>query len=266
MARQELAHFLRERRQRLSPEQVGMRAGRGRRTPGLRREEVAERANISVDYYIRLEQARGSHPSPTILDAVAGALRLRPGERTHLFRLADTAPRPSASPKRDVSPYVEGLMRRLPHAAAVVQDACYDIIAQNPLADALLGEPSAEPNLARRRFLGDGIAQEVDGAEEFGRIAVARLRVAAARYPQDARLRHLLTELRRASDEFNAMWHTHPVHTPGHRAKVLAHPEAGEFRVNCDAIALPDDQQLVFITADPASHAEQVFRELAEHE
>lgn len=262
MARQELAGFLRDRRQRLRPDQAGLRDGHGRRTPGLRREEVAERANISVEYYVRLEQARGPRPSPPILDALASALQLRPAERSHLFQLVGTTPRPPAAPVRRVSPYVAGLMQRLPNTGVVVEDACYDVIAFNSLAEALLGDLAREPNLARRRFLGDGLAQETEGAEEFGTLAVARLRSAAAHYPDDARLQGLLAELHAHSEEFNAIWRSHPVHTPGHRTKTLTHPEIGEVRVNCDAFALPDDQQLIFITADPDSSAERTFQQL----
>lgn len=262
MNRRELARFLRDRRGRLRPAQVGLRVGRGRRTPGLRREEVAELANISVDYYVRLEQARGPRPSAPILDAVVNALRLRSAERDHVFRLAETTPQPPATPARDVSPHVVELMRRLPHSGAVVQDACYDVIGYNPLAEALLGDLAVDPNLARRRFLGDGLARETDGAAEFGTIAVARLRCAAARYPHDARLNELLADLHAGSEEFGAIWRSHPVHAPGHRSKTLTHPEIGDIRVNCDALALPDDQQLVFITADPGSRAERAFRHL----
>lgn len=262
MTRRELAGFLRDRRERLRPADVGIRPGRGRRTPGLRREEVAECANVSVDYYVRLEQARGPRPSAAILGAVADALRLSDAERGHLFRLAEIAPEPPAAPVRCVSPYVAGLMRRLPDAGAVVQDACYDVIFYNPLAEALLGDLADEPNLARRRFLGDGFAREIRGGQEFGTIAVARLRNAAARYPHDPRLNDLFTELHAGSDEFAGLWRSHPVHTPGHRRKVLAHPEVGDVRVNCDAIPLPDDQQLVFITADPGSRAERAFQHL----
>ncbi|GAA3437531.1 helix-turn-helix transcriptional regulator [Kutzneria kofuensis] len=262
MSKEELARFLRDRRGRLRPVDVGLPAAGRRRTPGLRREEVAGLAAMSVDYYARLEQARGPRPSPRILDSLADALRLPPAERRHLFRLADTVPTPPPGPARQVRPYVADLLRRIPEAGAVVTDATYEIIAWNPLAAALLGDLRHEPNLARRRFLRPDLHRS-SGAEEFGEIAVARLRGAAARYPGDRRLARLLADLR-ASREFVHIWDTNPVRTPGHRSKTLDHPTLGPLRVNCDILAVPDDdQQVVFITADPGTHTARLFRTLA---
>jgi transcriptional regulator with XRE-family HTH domain len=263
MARQELAVFLRDRRQGLRPADVGLPAGSRRRTPGLRREEVAGLAAMSVEYYARLEQARGPRPSPRILDALTGALRLSPAERAHLFRLAGASPLPPPGPVRQVRPHVAGLLRRLPSTAVVVTDASYDVIAANPLARALLGGLGEEPNLARRRFLGHS-SRETSGAEEFGSIAVARLRAAADRYPRDQRLARLLAELRAGSEEFAAIWETNPVRAPGHRVKTFAHPEVGPVRVNCDVLVIPeDDQQVVFVTADPGSPSARALRHLS---
>jgi transcriptional regulator with XRE-family HTH domain len=262
MARQELARFLRDRREDLRPADVGLPAGPRRRTPGLRREEVAGLANMSVDYYARLEQARGPHPSPRILDAITGALRLTPAERTHLFRLAGANPTPPAGPARQVRPYVADLLRRMPEAGAIVTDATYDVIAWNPLAEVLLGDLSQEPNLARRRFLHLS-PHESSGAEEFGHIAVARLRSAADRYPRDEPLARLLAELRAGSEEFVEVWDTNPVRAPGHRAKTVTHPEIGRLRLNCDVLTVPDDdQQVVFITADPGTPSARALRHL----
>jgi transcriptional regulator with XRE-family HTH domain len=263
MARRELARFLRDRRAGLRPVDVGLPAGPRRRTPGLRREEVADRARMSVDYYVRLEQARGPRPSPRILESLAGALRLQPVERKHLFRLAGVVPEPSAGPPRTVRPYVAGLLGRMPETAAVVTAATYDVIAWNPLAEALLGNLRAQPNLARRRFL---FRDEVltTGHEEFGEIAVARLRAAADRYPCDAALTGLLAELRTGSAEFNEVWAANPVRAPGHRTKTMTHPELGRLRINCDVLAVPDDdQQVVFMTADPATPTARALRHLA---
>jgi transcriptional regulator with XRE-family HTH domain len=263
MAKQELALFLRDRRENLRPADVGLPAGPRRRTPGLRREEVAGLAAMSVEYYARLEQARGPHPSPRILDALTGALRLTQAERAHLFRLAGTSPLPPPGPVRRVRPHVAGLLRRLPDTAAVVTDAGYDVIAANPLARALLGGLDQEPNLARRRFL-DATWRESSGAEEFGHIAVARLRGAADRYPRDARLAALLAELRTSSEEFVAIWDTNPVRAPGHRSKTFSHPEVGPVRVNCDVLTIPeDDQQVVFVTADPGTPSARALRHLS---
>lgn len=263
MAQAELARFLRDRREDLRPEAVGLPAGPRRRTPGLRREEVAILADMSVDYYVRLEQARGPHPSPRILDSLAGALRLNAAERSHLYRLAGSNPAPPAGPVRAVRPYVADLLLRLPETAAVVTAATYDVIAFNPLAEALLGGLRREPNLARRRFLGLS-TYESSSAEEFGPIAVARLRSAADRYPGDRRLAALLAELRANSEEFVSIWASNPVRAPGHRVKTITHATLGPLRVNCDVLTIAeDDQQVVFITADPGSPPARALRRLA---
>lgn len=264
MARAELGRFLRERREELRPADVGLPGGGARRrTPGLRREEVALLADMSVDYYIRLEQARGPHPSARILESLARTLRLDPALRTHLFRLAGAVPSPPPSAVRAVRPYVADLLRRLPETAAVVTAATYDVIAFNPLAEALLGDLRREPNLARRRFLGLR-SYESSSAEEFGYIAVSRLRGAADRYPRDRRLAALVAELRAESEEFASIWRDNPVRAPGHRVKTIAHPALGSLRVNCDVLTIPeDDQQVVFITADPGSPSARAFHQLA---
>jgi transcriptional regulator with XRE-family HTH domain len=266
MARVELARFLRERREELRPEAAGLpgRDGTRRRTPGLRREEVAALAHVSVDYYVRLEQARGPRPSARVLDGLAVALRLGPPERAHLFRLAGVAPPPPAVPARRVRPYVVDLLHRMPLAGAVVTDAAYDVVAWNPLADALLGGLAAEPNLARRRFLRGG-QRSGSGPEEFAHYAVARLRASADRYPGDPRLAGLLAELRTGSEEFTRIWDSNPVRAPGHRSKTLAHPEVGPLRVDCDVLPLPeDDQQVVFMTAEPGTPAARALKHLSE--
>ncbi|MFE2629059.1 helix-turn-helix transcriptional regulator [Streptomyces sp. NPDC059374] len=267
MARQELARFLRVRRSGLLPHQVGLpTTGGARRTPGLRREEMAELAHLSVDYYTRLEQARGPRPSPRILDGLARALRLTPAERSHLFRLAGSDTPPARHAVRQVRPHVARMLERLPLTAAVVTDAAYGVVAWNSLAQALLGgDPGRRPvNLARRRFLGEGAAYTDSGAEEFGQIVVARLRRAADRYPDDPGLAGLLAELHAGSEEFRHIWQTRPVHAPGHRTKTFEHPQAGRLRLNCDVLLVPeDDQEVVLITADPGSPTTRALRRLA---
>jgi len=262
VARQDLARFLRERREGLRPADAGLAAGPRRRTPGLRREEVAELASMSVEYYARLEQARGSRPSPRILDSIARALRLEPAERAHLYRLAGVLPAAPEGPSRQVRPHIACLLERLEDTAAIVTAATYDVIAWNPLAGALFGLQGM-PNLARRRFLH---RDEVltSGHEDFGEIAVSRLRAASARYPQDAGLATLLADLRAGSDEFGVIWDTYPVRVAGHRTKSVLHPEVGRLQVSCDVLTVPDDdQQVVFITADPASRSARALRHLA---
>ena len=261
MTQHELGQFLRDRRAARRPDDCGLQAGRRRRTPGLRREEVASLANMSVDYYVRLEQARGPHPSPRILDGISSALRLDRAQRLQLFRLAGAHPAPAAAPSRRVRPYVAGMLARMPDAAIVVTDATYDVVAATPLARVLLGHLDEQRNLARRRFLGG--ARWSSASDEFAEIAVARLRGAAARYPRDSRVTALVDELRAGSKEFDDIWRTNPARLPGHRTKTVEHPHGGRLRVNCDVLAVPeDDQQVVFMTADPGSPDERALREL----
>src|SRR5579875_832038 len=263
MARQELASFLRDRREALHPADVGLPAGSRRRTPGLRREEVAGLANMSAEYYARLEQARGPRPSAPVLDGVAGALRLTAAERAHLFRLAGLARPTPAGPPRRVRPHVAGLLTRMPGTAAIVTAASYDVIAWNPLAEVLLGDLRGR-NLARRRFLPGGGLIVSAGQEDFAEIAVARLQAAADRYPHDPGLAALLAELRAGSEEFTQVWDTHPVRTPGHRTKTIQHPQAGPLRVHCDVLSVPeDDQQVVLVTTDPGSASARGVQRLA---
>ncbi|HEX7301782.1 helix-turn-helix transcriptional regulator [Lentzea sp.] len=263
MARQELARFLRERRTVLRPHDVGLTAtGTDRRTPGLRREEVADLAHMSVDYYARLEQARGPRPSDRILEGLSRALLLTSAERSHLFRLAGTVTPPAASAVRGVRPHVARMLERLPGTAAIVTDASYGVVAWNPLAEMLLGLGDGTTNLARRRFLGS--TYESSSAEEFGHVVVARLQRAAERYPHDPQLAALLDELHAGSEEFRRIWRTRPVHAPGHRTKTIRHPDAGTLRLNCDVLLVPeDDQEVVLVTADAGSPSARTLSRLA---
>ncbi len=158
MDTEELGAFLRSRRERLRPEDVGMPSGTRRRTPGLRREEVAVLAHISTEYYIRLEQARAPRPSGEVLGAVAAALRLTAAETDHLHVLAGAAPPTAGLHRRDVRPSILTLLERLPGTAGLVLSAAFEVLACNALAAALMEDFSAldpdERNLARRAFLG----------------------------------------------------------------------------------------------------------------
>jgi transcriptional regulator with XRE-family HTH domain len=267
MARQELARFLRDRRAGLRPDDIGLSpTGTARRTPGLRREEVAHLAHMSVDYYTRLEQARGPRPSTRILEALAGALRLTPAERSHLFRLAGSSAPPGGNAVRQVPAHVARMLQRLPQTAAIVTDAAYGVVAWNPLARALLGGDlsGGTTNLARRRFLGSERRYDSSSTEEFGHIVVARLRRAADRYPRDPQLAALLADLHAGSEEFRRIWQLRPVHAPRHRTKTLDHPDVGPLRLNCDVLLVPEeDLEVVLITADPRSSASRTLRRLA---
>ena len=259
MSKAELAAFLRDRRTRLRPAQTD---GRTRRTPGLRRQEVADLASMSVEYYTRLEQGRGARPSARILDSLSVALQLGRADHARLFALAAVAPAPPRAVPRTVRPHVAALLHRMPGTAAIVTAATYDVVAWNPLAEALIGELGTHPNLARRYFLqGRHWSSDSDG---FAEVVVARLRAAATRYPADPTLEELLRELREGSHQFEELWRKDPTRTPGHRVKTVLHPVVGRFRVTCDVLLVPeDDQQVVLITAEPGSLDERALLSLA---
>jgi transcriptional regulator with XRE-family HTH domain len=271
MDRQELAAFLRSRRERLQPSQVGLPARQRRRTPGLRREDVAQLAYISTEYYTRLEQARSSRPSRRVLAGIVRALRLSDAERDHLYHLAGEAPGPPPGPIREVRQSILDLLDRLPQAAAMMLDAAFEVIAWNPLATALMEDFSALPprerNLIRRLFLHPDPAQRhygLSNAEEFGQFVTGHLRAAAARYPDSPDIRALVDELAAGSDEFATLWASHHVRTPFPLRKTMRHPAVGPITLNCDILALPDqDQHVVIFTADPGSTSDQALRLLA---
>lgn len=264
--------FLRSRRERTAPADVGLPAGRRRRTPGLRREEAARLAFISTEYYTRLEQGRGPRPSREVLAGLARALRLSDAERDHLHHLAGEPPGPPPGPPREVRQSVLDLLHRLPQAAAFVTSAAFEVIAWNDLAAALMEDFSAVPrrdrNLVRRAFLGPHLQgagrDDGSGAGEFGRHSVGRLRAAAARYPDDPEMTALIAELRAGSEEFARLWASHEVGGARTLCKTFRHPLVGPVTVNCDVLDITDrDQQVVIYTATPGSPSEEALRLLS---
>ncbi|WP_030563646.1 helix-turn-helix transcriptional regulator [Streptomyces aureocirculatus] len=272
MNRQELAGFLRSRRERIAPDEVGLPAGPRRRTPGLRREEVAQLAFISTEYYARLEQARAPHPSREVLAQLARALRLSDAERDHLHHLAGAPPGPPPGPSREVRRSIIDLLDRLPETAALVVSATYEVIAWNALAAALMEDFSALPrrdrNLVRRAFLGphrDGRRlYGVSDADTFARTAAQHLRATAARYPGDPEVSALVDELLTASEDFAHIWAAHEVSPRPTLCKTFHHPLVGPVAVNCDALDITDrDQRVFFYTATPGTPSEQAMRLLS---
>ncbi|MEV0929583.1 helix-turn-helix transcriptional regulator [Streptomyces phaeochromogenes] len=272
MDRQELAGFLRSRRERITPADVGLPAGPRRRTPGLRREEVAQLAFISAEYYTRLEQARGPRPSREVLAGLARALRLSDAERDHLHHLAGAPPGPPPGPSREVRQSILDLLSRLPQAAAIVTSASFEVIAWNDLAAALMEDFSAIPrrdrNLVRRVFLGPHPQGRrlygVSDADTFARNATQRLRATAARYPDDPEVTGLVRELLAGSEEFTRLWASHDVSAEPTLCKTFQHPLVGPVTVNCDALDITDrDQQVVIYTAASGSPSEEALRLLS---
>ncbi|MDO9378737.1 MAG: helix-turn-helix transcriptional regulator [Nocardioidaceae bacterium] len=268
MDKKELASFLRSRRERLRPEDVGLPSGPRRRTPGLRREEVAVTAHISTEYYVRLEQARAPRPSAEVLAGIAGALALTEAESDHLHVLAGTMPTRRDRHRRDVRLSILALLERLPQTAAFVMSAAFEVLAWNDLAAALMEDFGAvtpdERNLARRAFLasnspGATLYGVVDGTA-FRHHVVMELRATSARYPADPDVSGLVTDLRAGSTEFERLWQRHDVQAAPMLTKTFQHPAVGELTLDCDGLALPDcDQHLVLYTAPPGSPAAQAL-------
>jgi transcriptional regulator with XRE-family HTH domain len=262
MDKQELGAFLRSRRERLRPEDVGLPTGPRRRTPGLRREETAVLAHISTEYYVRLEQGRAPRPSAEVLAGIAGALRLTDAESDHLHVLAGTAPTRTRLHRRDVRPSILALLERLPQTAAFVTSAAFEVLAWNDLAASLMEDfaqlAPEDRNLARRTFLGPTrpgtTLYGISDAAEFRHHVVMQLRSTLARYPTDPAVTGLVDELRDASPDFARLWERHDVQAAPMLTKTFRHPAVGEITVDCDTLTLTDrDQHLVLYSAPPGS-------------
>ena len=263
--RAELATVLRRARGRVQPEDVGLPAGLRRRVPGLRREEVALLAGISVDYVVRLEQARGPQPSEQVVGALARALRLGGDERDHLFAVAGVAAPKPGRIAMDVKPSVLRLIDRFVDLPALVMSAKSDVLAWNAMSSALHGDWSRlspeRRNLARLRFLPEptdpprtrpgGTPEQLEASV---RQSVAKLRTAAGRYPDDPGLQRLLADLVDGSAEFRELWATTGAGTWRTHRKTLCHPTLGELTLDCDTLHVPDsDQALVVYSAAPGT-------------
>jgi transcriptional regulator with XRE-family HTH domain len=262
MDKRELGAFLRSRRERLRPADAGLPSGARRRTPGLRREEVAVLAHISTEYYVRLEQGRAPRPSGEVLAGIASALRLTEPESAHLHVLAGTARARSGLHRRDVRPSIITLIERLPQTAAIVVSAAFEVLAWNDLAAALLDDFAAlapdDRNLARMAFLGparrDAALYTVSDAAQFRHHVAVELRSALARYPSDPVVTGLVRELRDGSREFSVLWERNDVQPGPTLRKTFRHRAVGEITVDCDSLTIPDcDQHLVLYTAPQGS-------------
>ncbi|MEU4095395.1 helix-turn-helix transcriptional regulator [Streptomyces sp. NPDC026673] len=259
-----LADFLRRRRARLAPSDVGLTDGARRRTPGLRREEVAQLAGMSADYYTRLEQSRGPRPSRQILGALARALRLSEDERDHLFHLAGEEPPHGTG---HVRPGLLLVLDRLDDTPAQVVSDTGDVLAQNAMAAALVGDaasrPPAERNLVRRFFL-DASARELFPAAdraEHARRHVAHLRAVLAARPDDRRAGALVAELRRRSREFARLWETREVAVRCADVRRFQHPVVGLMELECEVLLSAErGQRLIVYTARPGSESYERLR------
>jgi transcriptional regulator with XRE-family HTH domain len=264
-----LAAAIRRARGRVTPGEVGLPEGHGRRVEGLRREELAMLAGISVDYVVRLEQGRGPRPSDQVLGALTRALRLDGPGRDELFHLAGAAPPAPGLIDLHVRPSVLRLIDRFADLPTVVLSAKGDVLAWNAMSSALLGDWSAIPpdrrNLNILRFLGPGtpgprtaprsvVSPTPDEARVSKAQSVASLRSAAARYPRDPGLARLLADLRAGSAEFRELWESEPAGGWRSHRKTVLHPELGALMLDCDTLHVPDaDQSVVVYSAPPGT-------------
>jgi len=265
----ELGRTLHAWRDRVTPSDVGLPGGGTRRAPGLRREELALLAGLSVDYIVRLEQGRSDSPSAQVLTALARALRLSDAERNHLFVLAGEVEPSPGRISTYIPPGVQRIVDQLDGAPLCVCDAAWTMITWNPLFAALSGDPSQAQgrwrNIIYRNFMGPGerIVQTPEQQRNFRTAMVTDLRAALARYPHDADLRALIDELRTSGD-FARLWENPVVGFHQSERKTIRHPEVGTFDIDCDILAVPgSDLRMVVYTAAPNSEAAEKLRLLS---
>ncbi|WP_240674854.1 helix-turn-helix transcriptional regulator [Cellulomonas endophytica] len=270
-----LGTALRRWRDRLDPADVGVATGR-RRARGLRREELAHLAGLSVDYVVRLEQGRATHPSAQVVSALARALQLSDDERDHLHVLAGLLPPRPTTVSTHLPPGIVRLVHRLTELPVAVFSASWDLITWTPLWSALLGDPGLLPgterNLVRTRFLGTGhaavpssVGEQGSGADRehiaaFEAALVADLRVAAGRYPDDRGLRALVAELHRDSRRFARLWDSGATGEHQSALKTVLHPVVGPVLLDCDVLTAPgSDAKIVVHSAPAGSSAAQAL-------
>jgi transcriptional regulator with XRE-family HTH domain len=269
MADDELAQFLQARRARLRPEDLGLRPSLGpRRVPGLRREELAAAAGVSVDYYVRLEQGRAQNISDAVLDAIARTLRLDDTEREHLGRLVRPVRRVGAASAQQVRPGLRRVLESLDAVPAFVLGRRMDVLAWNRLAGLLMPFDELEPrerNMPRLVFLDPRSRDEYPEWEAVARETVAYLRWDAGRYPDDAELATLVGELSLRSEDFRRYWAEQTVVEKSHGRKLIEHPVAGRLVLGYETFDLPDDpdQTLCIYTAEAGSETESALRFLS---
>jgi transcriptional regulator with XRE-family HTH domain len=271
--RAEIREFLASRRAKVTPEQVGLPAGGGkRRVPGLRREEVAVLAGVSTDWYVRLEKGHINGVSTDVLDAVARALQLDEAERAHLFDLAKAA-RPIRSPRRRhqsrVRPSVQRILDSMVTTPAFVRNGRLDLLAINALGRALFSPAFEDPvrpaNLARFNFLDPRALDFYPDWNKSANTTVALLRTEAGRDPHNKDLADLVGELATRSDEFRVRWAAHDVRLHRSGVKHFHHPVVGTVDLAFEAMDLPADPGLVLTayTAEPGTPSQDALGLLA---
>jgi transcriptional regulator with XRE-family HTH domain len=255
-------------RDRLPPSAAALPVGRTRRAAGLRREELADLAGVSVDYVVRLEQGRATTPSASVVEALARALQLSAAERDHLYRLANLVPPSHGSISHHIPPGIQRVLSRLGDVAVAVFAADWQLIWWNRSWSALLGDPSSSPpqlrNFARERFPIDGgpprlgswpvIEQDRDAIDAA---AVSDLRRATGRFPRDRRLNELISILNKGNRRFAELWAAGTVAAHRENHKTIEHPSVGSIALDCDVLTDGDTElKIVILTAVPGSEDE----------
>ncbi|MHB9757263.1 helix-turn-helix transcriptional regulator [Streptomyces sp. BYX5S] len=266
----ELGPALRAWRDRIGPADVGLPVAGNRRVPGLRREELAVLAGISVDYLVQLEQGRAGNPSPQVLGAFARTLRLNAVDRELLYRLAGAVVPPSGSVPREVPPGVQRMIDRMSDTPLAVFTAAWDTVQSNPLWGALFGTPAgpdaAPTNLIRGHFAAPGSAPDAVGtsrierdaahADAFERMMVSDLRRAADRYPDDRAVTELISGLRETNPRFADLWDRYETVPIGRSRKTVVHAELGGIVLDCDILTIERaDLHIVLNWAAPHTDA-----------
>ncbi|MCW2689298.1 MAG: Helix-turn-helix protein [Mycobacterium sp.] len=267
----EVREFLRSRRARVTPTAAGLPSHPGaRRVPGLRREEVAQLAGVSVDYYVRLERGRTANVSESVLDAVARALHLNDLERTHLFTLAKSSrARPHPLPPQHVRPGLRLVVDSITDAPALVLGRRMDVLASNPLARALFTDFDALPprsrNMARLIFLHDEVRSVCTDWHTTAQGIVANLRLYAGRYPYDPALAELVGDLSVQDPDFRRWWADHDVDKHTYGVRNCHHGLVGDLVLGYEAFTPTDDpeQTLWVSTVQPGSESEERLKLLA---
>ncbi|MEU6351983.1 helix-turn-helix transcriptional regulator [Streptomyces sp. NPDC047072] len=272
----ELGDFLRSRRAALRPEDVGITPHpTRRRVSGLRREELAMLAGVSITHYTRLEQGRALSASDSVLDAIARTLRLTDDETAHLKNLSrPTTARPAAPRAEQAGPSARQLLAAMSEVPALILDRRNDVLAWNRLGHALLaahlpadspGTPATRPNVTRMLFLDDRYRALYTDWHDEAQLAVASLRLIAGRHPDDRRLTELVGQLTMQCDEFATRWARHPVRTCTSGVKRLRHPLVGPMALSFENLVIPgtSGHRLIAYTAEPGSPSEAALRLLA---
>lgn len=260
---QELAAFLRTRRERLDPRDFGLPSRqRARRTPGLRREEVAELAGVSIDYIVRLEQARGLRPSANVVEALARALRLPPNERAYLFDLAQQRPRAADKPATAAAPPLARLVADLSPLPAMLMNHRYDILAWNGKMARLLMDFDALPPSQRNAMWLCLVHPEMRDfyvdRERVVRDGIAHLRAAWAAHPDDRALTDLIAECTTRNEDFARLWADRDIKINGRGHKALRHPGAGVIAIHFEVLMPlqdPDQRLMIGRAADDESQS-----------